>query len=67
VTGTKVASAPIGWEKGQAGMAKRERDAKSPGISRITVIGMAVVMAIGLTLLIVQAARRLVMVFEAAG
>ena len=57
----------IGWAKGQAGMAKREKDAKSPGMSRITVIGMTVVVAIGLTLLIAQAARRLVMVFEAAG
>ena len=48
-------------------MAKREKDPKSQGMKRITLIGMAVVMAIGLTLLIAQAARRLVMVFEAAG
>ena len=48
-------------------MAKREKDPKSPGMKRTTLIVMAVVMVIGLTLLIMQAARRLVMVFEAAG
>ncbi len=48
-------------------MAKREKDPQSPGMNRIIVIGMAVVMVIGLTILIVQAARRLVMFFEAAG
>ncbi len=48
-------------------MAKRAMDPKPPGMSRVAVIGMTVAMAIGLTILIAQAARRLVMIFEAAG
>jgi len=48
-------------------MAKREKDPKSKGMSRVTLIGMAVVMVIGLTILIAQAARRLVMIFESTG
>jgi hypothetical protein len=48
-------------------MAEKRKDPKSQGMSRITLIGMTVVMAIGLSILIIQAARRLVMIFEAAG
>jgi len=48
-------------------MAKREKDPKARGMSRTTLIGMAVVVAVALTMLIAQAARRLVMIFEAAG
>ena len=52
---------------GQAGVADHENEPKPNRMSRTKLIAMTVAIAIGLGILIIQAARRLVMIFGAMG
>ena len=56
-----------GATTGQATVADDRNGQKPTGMSRAKLIAMTVAIAIGLGILIIQAARRLVMAFNAAG